>query len=69
MVKLLNIDWVNDVTKEVKGEVFADTKDEVDSATIVGLPEDYTIAMGSIIRTASFDIGSMKSDGSWGWAE
>lgn len=68
MVKLVKTEWVNDDTKEVKGSVVADTKSEVESATIVGLPEGYSLAMGSDITTGAWDIGIMKSDGEWGWA-
>lgn len=51
-----------------KVSLFADTKSEVTpDATIVGLPKDATLEMGSSVITASGELAFMKSDGTWNW--
>lgn len=56
-------------TKKAECECFADTKAEANSGNAPdGLPDGYEIAVGSIVRTATWDVGTMKSDGTWGWA-
>lgn len=56
-------------TKKAQCEVYADTKEEVtDDATYEGLPDGYTIAEDSMLKTASLDIAIMQTNGEWKWA-
>lgn len=48
---------------------FADTKEEVDTGTFIGLPANATIEMGSTVITADGDVAFMKSNGTWNWVE
>ena len=66
MVKVQEI-HSTEVEGTYKVQLFADTKDEVADATIVGLPTGSDIAMGSSILTAAGEIAFMKSDGTWNW--
>lgn len=54
-----------------KVSAFADTKSEVQTATLAdykGLPSDATaIEMGSSVMTAAGEMAFMKSDGNWNW--
>lgn len=68
---------VIDISREMDGSavlyVYADTKSEVPAnvstiPTIVGLPKDVTkIASNSTFKTASFDIGTVQTDGTVVW--
>ena len=69
---------VIDISREMDGSavlyVYADTKSEVPAnvattfPTIVGLPKDITkIASNSTFKTASFDIGTVQTDGTVVW--
>ena len=66
-------EWINSDAKPTtyKISAFADTKAEVQSATLsdfIGLPEDATkIEMESDVITAYGDFAFMKSDGQWNW--
>ena len=66
MVRVEDITLNADMTANVA--LFADTKSEVATAEIKGLPNGYSIAAGSIVRTAAFEVGTLKSDGTWSWA-
>ena len=69
MIKVTSIEKVDAETNSYRVGLFADTKDEVVSgAEIKGLPAGATIEMGSILRTAKFEMASMKSNGEWEWA-
>ena len=58
----------NKWTHKAQCEVYADTKGEVtEGATYIGLPEGYTIAEDSILKTASLDIAIMQTNGQWKW--
>lgn len=48
-------------------EAFADTKAEVGTSRIEGLPNGARIHIGSSILTASGELAFMKSDGTWNW--
>ena len=67
MVKVMSITNTDSDANSYKVELFADTKAEVASATIIGLPTDATIEMGSSVMTASGEVAFMKSDGQWNW--
>lgn len=67
MVQVTSI-VINPLTKEATVELFADTKAEVNSADIVGLPQGVTIASGSSVMTADGDIAFRKSDNTWKWS-
>lgn len=47
--------------------LFADTKSEVATGDISGLPSGYDISSGSSVMTASGELAFMKSDGTWNW--
>ena len=66
MVKVTDMK-LNNLDKTAEVSLFADTKAEVATAEIVGLPDGYEIAMGSSVLTASGELAFMKSDGSWSW--
>ena len=66
MVKVTDIK-LNNIDKTAKISAFADTKNEVASAEIQGLPSGYTIDAGSTVITASGDLAFMKSNGQWNW--
>ena len=67
MIKLEDVK-IDNVRKEMRVSLFADTKTEV-----VNDPEfderipGYKIAMGSDVLTATGDIAFMRSDGGWSW--
>ena len=67
MVKVDKIIYRNDETKTAKVELFADTKAEVGSSKVVGLPAGYTIDFESSCMTADGELAFMKSDGTWNW--
>ena len=61
---------LNPITKTAKVSLFADAKSEVTNGMqIDGVPADYTIEGGSTARTATWDVGTAKSNGDWSWAE
>ena len=66
MVKVTEMK-LNHMDKTAMVSLFADTKGEVASAEVQGLPEGYTIDAGSSVITASGELAFMKSDGSWNW--
>ena len=63
--ELINTDYDENTYKI---SAFADTKEEVEGGTFVGLPEGAKIEMGSTVLTASGELAFMKSDGTWNWA-
>lgn len=70
MIKVVQVQALNSVTKEADVGLKADTKSEVTtSAEIIGLPDGYTIGFNSWVMTASGDIALRKSDGTWNWIE
>ena len=72
MVKVTKISNVNELTKKVTSELFADTKAEmstVEPDEIIGFPKGYTLDFGSSVTTAALDIGMMQSDGTWNWGK
>ena len=59
----------NNFTKKADCECYADTKAEANSGERpIGLPDGYEIEVGSIVRTGAWDVGTMQSDGTWGWS-
>lgn len=55
-------------TMKADASWFADTKSEVQSATkFPGIPDGYSIEMGSSVMTAEGELAFMKSDGTWNW--
>ena len=67
MVRVQKIEYLKEDTHEAKVSIFADTKAEVGTSQIEGLPVGYNIELGSTLMTADADIAFMKSDGSWNW--
>lgn len=67
MVRVQKIEYLKEDTHEAKVSIFADTKAEVDTAEIEGMPDGYNIEMGSTLMTASGELAFMKSDSSWNW--
>lgn len=71
MIKITDIKDTDEKSTSYLVSVFADTKTEVQSASLsdyIGLPTDATkIEMGSDVITADGDFAFMKSDGSWNW--
>lgn len=63
MIKVL--DYKPNLTPKTVCTLFADTKEEVGSAAIVGLPQGVEPDTGSCVITAAGDIGFLKSTGSW----
>lgn len=69
MIKLIGLKQVPYPGRNLY-ELFADTKKEVvEGATIIGLPEDYSIPAGSKITIADGTIGYYKSDNTWSWVK
>lgn len=66
MVKVLNTIIENAQTKEIRAELFADTKSD-DFENISGVPADYKISAGSSVITANGDFAFMNSSGEWIW--
>ena len=66
MVKVTSMS-LNEKDKTAMISAFADTKSEVASATIVGLPTGYKIEAGSSVMTAAGEMAFRKSDDSWNW--
>lgn len=51
---------------------FSDTRAEVEDTPLtdyIGLPNNATIEMGSLLITADGDVAFMKSDAEWNWVE
>lgn len=74
MIKLLNVLGASGGDGSSKAQMvslFADTKVEVTNsitgADVDGMDDDYDIDTGSIVRTASFDIGTLNSSHNWIW--
>ena len=67
MIKVTEITNTDANENSYKISAFADTKEEVATGTIIGLPAGATIEMGSSVFTADGDIAFMKSDGTWNW--
>lgn len=72
MIKLLKT--LDDYDNKVKRVyLYADTKSEVtDSITgadVVGMDDSYEIGTASIVRTASFLVGTLNSSHEWKWKE
>lgn len=51
-----------------KISAFADTKNEVGTSKIEGLPDGARIYIGSSLLTANGELAFMKSDGTWNWS-
>lgn len=51
-----------------KISAFADTKTEVGTSKIEGLPDGARIYIGSSLLTANGELAFMKSDGTWNWS-
>lgn len=67
MVKLINAFKVV-YPGEALCELYADAKSEVvPGMTVEGLPDTYTIAAGSTVSTADFDVARIDSTGTWHW--
>lgn len=50
-------------------QIYADQKSEVTSgASVEGLGDISQLAAGSTCLTSGFDVGILKSDGTWTWA-
>lgn len=60
---------VDPLKKEVKGDIFADSKADLtgDVAAKLNLPEGMTLAWGISAMTADGEIAFLKSDGTWNW--
>lgn len=70
MIKVTSMTNTDANENTYKVTLFADTKDEVASATeIIGFPEGATIEMGSCVVTANAEVAFRKSDGTWNWVE
>lgn len=68
MIKVTKIQNTDTDEMTVKISAFADTKAEVvPGATFVGLPDGFTLEMGSSVMTASGELAFMKSTGEWNW--
>lgn len=68
MIRVQSIENTDADINSYKVSLFADTKEEVvPDATIVGLPVNAEIEMGSSVITASGEMAFMKSDGAWNW--
>lgn len=67
MVRVQKIEYLKEDTHEAKVSIFADTKAEIGTSLIEGMPEGYNIEMGSSVMTAAGEVAFMKSNGSWNW--
>lgn len=68
MIKVSSIDYLDEATKQAKVFIESDTKSEVTAgATIIGMPEGYTVAPFSKLMTTNKELAIMKSDGNWNW--
>ena len=71
MIKVEEFKGTDTDPKTYKISAFADTKSEVQSASLsdyIGLPSDATgLEIGSDVMTADGDMAFMKSDGTWKW--
>lgn len=74
MIKLLGImgeSGGDGNTRAQMVSLFADTKSEVTNsitgADVDGMLDDVDIDTGSIVRTASFDVGTLNSSHTWVW--
>jgi len=67
MVKIDSVTETDYTNKKVVASLMADTKAEVASATIVGLPNGFELGFGSSVMTTSGEVAFMKSDGTWNW--
>ena len=67
MILVKEIKGVDDNNKTANVSIFADTKAEVATGTIEGMPEGYLPSFGSSLLTASGELAFMKSDGTWNW--
>lgn len=67
MIKVTSLMNTDMEKNTYKISAFADTKSEVGTSSIEGLPKDATIEMGSSIMTAAGELAFMKSDGNWSW--
>lgn len=61
----------NEITKTVKCDLEADSKDEVQdgmtSDDVEGLLPGFEIEKGSSVFTMDKQLGFLKSDGTWQW--
>ena len=68
MIKVTAMTNTDQNENSYKVSLFADTKAEMSGTpTIIGLPSDAAIEMGSVCMTASGEVAFMKSDGTWNW--
>lgn len=74
MIKILNVlgeSGGDSAQKAQMVSLYADTKSEVTNSItgtdVEGMKDDYDIDVGSIVRTASFDIATLNSSHTWVW--
>ena len=63
MIKVL--DYNPNLKPKTLCKLYADTKDEVGTSEIVGLPQGVEADTGSVVITAAGDIGFLTSTGEW----
>lgn len=63
MIKVLDYD--PNLKPKTLCKLYADTKDEVGTASITGLPQGVEADTGSIVITAAGDVGFLTSTGTW----
>lgn len=67
MVKVETIK-LNPTNMTAVADLVADTQGEVGPSMVVeGLPEGYTLTLGSSVFTTNAEIAFLKSDGTWNW--
>lgn len=70
MIKVIAIENTDANANSFKVSLFADTREEVvPGATIIGMPEDATIEMGSDVFTSDGQMAFMRSNGTWNWGD
>ena len=74
MIKLLNItgESVGDNDKKlIRASLYADTKteltDDITGEDVDGMEDDTDLDAGTLIRTASFEVGQLNSSHQWTW--
>lgn len=65
MIKVLESNLVND--KEYLCTLYADTKTEVSGTSLVDFVSGAKLSPGSTVITGGWDVGILKSDGTWSW--
>ena len=67
MIKVLESQM--SVNNEYICTIFADTKDEVTGTSLNDFLPDSKLSPGSIVLTGGWNVGILKSDGTWSWKE